>query len=735
MFHYFQYKQVSLALAGVFIFQSSQQVNAGRLDRPEDHAIVNAGDPIEAWDLSNGATLTVNPGGATKDLFSRDSFVNLSGATVAGGANQALHLGGSSATVNNSTLTSENYALNVTQNSQARVYNSVITGTGRAVNVSGASHVLLSGTQVIERNAGNNDLVSAGLMLVNGHATVSDGSSIVGEQNGVYVLPDRFNGDAGRHSTLAVDNSHIEGQSGSAIKVSSYTDGRPADFKLTVSNGSTLKGGNGVILEVEREAKVDFNVSNSTLAGDIQVAEGAHTSVTLRDNAMLHGAMTGVEHLNVRDGAVWNLDKNSDAQHLTMNQGRINLGGSSGNFHQLSLQSLAGSGTFGLNTDLHADQGDQLVISGETSGNHMLVIQNSGQDAAKGQAPLKLVQTGDGKAQFATLGGQVDVGTFAYDLEQRGNDWFLVQRQGDVLTPGARSVVALFNASTTVWYGELSSLRNRMGELRMGNGEGGAWSRAYGNKQNVAAGAGVAYQQRQQGISLGVDGALPVSNGQALLGLMGGYSRSNLDLAAGTSGSVDSYYVGAYGTWLAEDGYYVDALTKLNRFQNDSKVRMSDGSRTSGDYANHGLGASLEGGRRIAITDSIDVTPFGQVSALWVQGRDYNLDNGMQARGNAANSLLGKLGSKIGQTHELANGGRFDYYAKAALAHEFANNDQVKVNGNRFRNDLSGSRGEFGVGSALQVSDRVQVHADLDYSNGRNLEQPWGLNLGARYNW
>lgn len=114
------------------------------------------------------------------------------------------------------------------------------------------------------------------------------------------------------------------------------------------------------------------------------------------------------------------------------------------------------------------------------------------------------------------IGGQVDLGTFVYDLQKQGNDWFLLQRPGEVVTPGTRSVLGLFSAAPTVWYGESSTLRSRMGELRMGNGESGVWSRTYGNRYNLSAGGGVGYQQRQQGLSVGADGALPVSNGKML---------------------------------------------------------------------------------------------------------------------------------------------------------------------------------------------------------------------------
>lgn len=70
-----------------------------------------------------------------------------------------------------------------------------------------------------------------------------------------------------------------------------------------------------------------------------------------------------------------------------------------------------------------------------------------------------------------------------------------------------------------------------------------------------------------------------------------------------------------------------------------------------------------------------------------------------------------------------------------AYAYEFIDDNEVKVNTHRFDNDLSGSRGELGVGVAVSMVERLQLHADFDYSRGEHIDQPWGVNLGLRYSW
>ncbi|WP_315974961.1 autotransporter outer membrane beta-barrel domain-containing protein [Pseudomonas sp. 5P_5.1_Bac1] len=259
--------------------------------------------------------------------------------------------------------------------------------------------------------------------------------------------------------------------------------------------------------------------------------------------------------------------------------------------------------------------------------------------------------------------------------------------------------------------------------------------RSYGNKFNVSA-QGSSYSQVQQGIAFGVDAPLPYGDGQWLIGLLGGYSTSDLDMGRGTSGKIDSYYAGVYSTWLQpESGYYIDGVLKFNRFQNQADVHLSDGAKAKGDFDNGAVTASLEAGRHIKLNDGWFVEPYGQLIGAVIQGQSYDLDNGMQVDGDRSRSLLGKVGVTVGRDMLMSNQMRVQPYVRAALAHEFINNNEAEVNDNRFDNDLSGSRGELGAGVALSLTDRIAVHADFDYSNGDKIEQPWGANFGVRYTW
>ncbi|WP_143519697.1 autotransporter outer membrane beta-barrel domain-containing protein, partial [Pseudomonas syringae] len=462
--------------------------------------------------------------------------------------------------------------------------------------------------------------------------------------------------------------------------------------------------------------------------------EGSTASLSLQNNATLTGRLENVSSLSLSSQGQWVMVENGQVNELSMDGGSVRFGDAA-SFYTLSLASLSGNGTFMMDVDFGGKTTDFLDITGSATGSHTLLIGSTGADPLS-DTSLHVVHAAAGDASFSLSGGAVDLGAWSYDLIKQGdNDWYL-DTATRTISPGAQTVMALFNTAPTVWYGELSTLRSRMGELRMDEARSGGWIRTYGNKFNVADASGFGYRQVQNGVALGADGKLPVGSGQWLAGVMIGQSSSDLSLDHGASGKVDSYSLGAYSTWLdSESGYYVDGVIKLNQFKNKARVNLSDGSRTRGNYDNLGVGASLELGRHIKLNNGYFLEPYTQLAGLVVQGKDYALDNGMRAEGDRSRSLLGKVGTTAGRSFDLGQGRTLQPYVRVAVAHEFVNRNEVKVNDNVFNNDLSGSRGELGAGVSVSLSDNLQLHADFDYSNGDAIEQPWGASAGLRYSW
>ncbi len=675
--------------------------------------------------MINGSELTLNGGTAKEISVSSGSRLTMNGNHISTtGFASGLILADSSAVINGGSITSTGSTALVLGSatpagSQVQVTGAKITGTTGAT-VSAFSELALDGVEITGTSF-------AGVMLFGGSLAASNGTVIRGATNGVLMADE----PRANPSVLDLDGSSVIAENGSAILVTNYFG--DAEAVINVSNGSTLQASNGILLEVVDGATAAFNVSNSVLTGDVVAEDGSDVSVSLANNAVLTGRLENVQTVSIDSHAQWVLVEDSTVGDLDMSNGGSIKFGQPGDFYKLSVENLSGAGTFFMEADFSKGQSDMIEVTGIANGEHDIVVTASGSDPLS-DGQLHLVHIEGGDAKFSLVGGEVDLGTWSYGLKQDGNDWYLDATTRKI-SPGARTALAIFEAGPTVLYGEASTLRSRMGEIRMHDGKAGLWMRSYGNKFNVTA-QGSGYSQVQQGVAFGADAPVPGADGQWLVGLVGGYSRSDLDMGRGTSGSIDSYYAGIYSTWLQpESGYYVDGLLKFNRFQNRADVRMSDGIKAKGDYDNGAVSASVEVGRHIKLKDDWFVEPYGQVIGAVIEGQSYDLNNGMQVDGNRSRSLLGKVGVTVGRDFLLDNQMRVQPYVRTAVAHEFVNNNEVSVNDNGFDNDLSGTRGELGAGIAVSLGERVQVHADFDYSNGDSIEQPWGANVGVRYTW
>lgn len=698
-----------------------------------------------------GRGLNVSGGSTASVANSRITGAGAVGGSIAGDG-LGISLVGGEASLMGSQATGSNRAAGLFSNTTNSVTprlvldnSSLTSGSGSGILVANIGTPPMSAT--IEINNGSTVMAGNGVLLEVGlpgsqtapgtttQLTISD-SDLTGD---IRALPESvvdirlrasatLTGNLNNIASLDMDASQLTG---------TLSQPSGTSTPVTLTNASQF---NGTMINIG-----GLTLNNSLMTGTLTQDAQTPADVTLSNASRLNGTVSGAHSMTLDNSSSFDMANDSSVGALTLNGGIVNLGGGNGSFRTLTASSLAGSGTFALGTDLAGHLSDLVNITGDASGSHTLNIKNTGVEPAQDDHAQQVVHTGSGTARFAVPGGQVDVGTFVYGLEQRGTDWYLVQAttgnpgnpeepDEPIITPGTEAVIGLFSAAPTVWYGELSTLRSRMGELRNGHEQGGFWARTYGNKYKVSADDQVDYQQTQQGISLGADKSIS-SQGKWLVGVMGGYSNSELDMRRGTNGRVNSYYLGFYSTWIADEGYYVDALLKANRFENKADVRMSDGSKTKGDYDNYGVGGSIEAGRHFALSDGWFIEPYVQASALWVSGEDYDLDNGLEAKSNKADSLLAKVGTHAGKTIALKSGGFVQPYVKVAAAHEFARSNEVRVNRTTFNDDLSGSRGELGAGIAAQISDALQVHADIDYSNGKNIEQPWGVNIGLRYVW
>ncbi|WP_054062884.1 autotransporter outer membrane beta-barrel domain-containing protein [Pseudomonas asplenii] len=700
---------------------------------------LNASSPVESWQVINRGVLQIFDGAVTNSVSVTGNSSGFSDVQINNGTvNGALSLSHGRATIVNGTINNANgRALQVGTimnggsplSSRASLRDSSVSGMGIGAIVSPLGELTLDHSTVTAVAGAGND--GEAIRLAGSTLQMTNGSYGRGESVGLHIIGDTSGPGApipiDATSQVVLDNSTLEGLIGPAIRV---VDG--AEAEIVVQNGSSLLAGNGLLLDVRENSTVGFSVGNSVLSGDLVADDTSTLDVTLQNNAQLTGNLVNTNSVAINSGANWTLVADAEVKSLSLGGGSVTLG-SADQFRTLSLGELSGTGMFNMHVNLLDNTGDLLSVNGQANGEFLLNIENTGQEPNSPEiTPLHVVHTEGGDAWFDVVGGSVDLGAYSYLLERQGDDWFIVG-SGKTISPSSQAALGLFSVGPTIWYGELATLRSRMGEIRT-SGEGGGWIRGYGNQYNITADAGFGYKQRQKGLSLGFDLPVPVSNGQLLVGAMVGHSESDLSLSRGTAGSVDSGYIGAYGTWLMDEGYYLDAVAKLNRLRNKADVAMTNGVKAKGSYDNFAYGGSLEFGKHIKLQQDVFIEPYAQLSTVMVKGERYTLDNGLRAQNDHTQSVLGKAGATLGRNLQLADGGLLQPYLKAALVHEFSRSgNTVKINDVSFDNSLFGSRAELGAGVSAALSKNLQLHAHVDYMKGEHIEQPWGVSVGVRY--
>ncbi|HAT1515513.1 TPA: autotransporter outer membrane beta-barrel domain-containing protein [Morganella morganii] len=432
-------------------------------------------------------------------------------------------------------------------------------------------------------------------------------------------------------------------------------------------------------------------------------------------------------------------------------------------YSHLIIDNLSGSQTFYMNTAIAEQQGDYLTIR-NGSGDHALNIQDSGAEITRpDESRLDVITDESSNAQFrlSALDGTninaVDGGTYMYSLyqrdEQNGKIWYLAAQKDDntgepgepekpvppvvpedKTTPSTDAVLSMAAAPQLIFNHELDNLRFRRGELRDNQGDAGVWVRLTGDRTRAGTGH-THFKLNQAGFELGADKSVPLENGKLWLGVFTGYNDVKLKHQRGGESSIDSVTAGGYATWFSDNGWYLDGVLKYNHFNNELRAVSTNRSSIRGDYSQNAYGASAEAGYSFDLPDAFRTGPYARLSYMRADSKSVHLNNNMQAKLNAQQSLQSELGLHAGKDFTLNNQVIITPYATLAWQHEFISNNDVTINQrNTFDTDFSGDSLKAGGGLTVRFTPQIQAYAEIDYRKGDKTESPLHGNIGVRYN-
>ncbi|HCM1976517.1 TPA: autotransporter outer membrane beta-barrel domain-containing protein [Salmonella enterica subsp. houtenae serovar 47:z36:-] len=447
-------------------------------------------------------------------------------------------------------------------------------------------------------------------------------------------------------------------------------------------------GAGTLILDAQNSYSGETTVNAGTLwltDNGVIGAAGSQQEVDVYTSAVFGGS--GVVNGNVNNQGTISFGDTTNPSSLTIygdvtNSGSIVSSGTTpGNTLYINGNYIGDNGSLTLNTQLGDDASptDKLVVTGDTSGNTTLYIQNVDGTGALTNNGIEVVDVGGASNGAFTQGNQVQIGLYEYRLYQDGGDWYLRSQDtddgGDSGNGGDDNGGKQYRADIGAYLGnqwmarslQMQTLFDREGsQYRSANGS--LWARfKAGRTDSEAAGGKVDNNHNYSQFQLGSDLMAWTDGSQSVtLGVMGSYINADTDSEGNrgadgsqfsASGNVDGYNLGLYATWFANakdhSGLYVDSWYQYGIYNNT----VDNGDVGSTEYDSSAHAVSLETGWRydmaLSSQNTFSLTPQAQV--VWQQ---YNADsvkdgNGTRIDGQDSHSWTTRLGLRAdGKLHK-----------------------------------------------------------------------------------
>jgi len=193
--------------------------------------------------------------------------------------------------------------------------------------------------------------------------------------------------------------------------------------------------------------------------------------------------------------------------------------------------------------------------------------------------------------------------------------------------------------------------------------------------------------------------------------------------------------VGAYATWIAENGMFADITVRNFWISLDMNNYTSLNKRQNYKPYRNQIAASVEFGKEFRIETGADSKVIIEPKTEWVYS--YGRGTGCYIGNNRieysdTRSIRGKLGVMIGFNKKTEKGLTFEPYMEAGYNYEFDNKTEIEYASARLIRDLSGGYGDIGIGFNTYLGKGISGYSLISYEKGSEQENLF-YNIGLRY--
>ena len=664
---------------------------------------------------------------------------------------------------NEITINSDSYSHNETRAVWANTNGSITLGNGNSI---------------IKVNATGKKPMAMAAMGTNSKLTVNGSSLIVNcDEPGAFALHVQNNTETAKAPDTAasvdinVDNIVINGND---LGITAFSNGQMnINGNLTVNATNAIDTRGNATININTDGKhttvlngdIVFETPNSP--GDAQNSgkiinsnvninlSGEESSWTGRayqeykingvyvDKVELeappyHGNVTGFK-MSINDGASWNMTGDSfinnvnltddgvinmqesatefNATEIGLNEGIINLQGEN---QEVNVVTLTGEGG-----TVNTNSLDNKMSIGTVGKDTAITVNGSGEIAdaiyggdATAQNLADVVTTGTKSAasQITTDEGII-AGKITADVKDGEVTNYTVAKN---TTNVGLSNLAAINLMT--WRQENNDMNKRLGELRDSKGEHGVWARMVRGEVEYES-----IQNQYNYYQVGYDEKLSTDPNWTV-GMFLTRTEGNSTFRTGSAEN-NHTGVGVYGSYLKDDGSFIDLVAKYARIDSDFNANGGVG---SGDYNTNGYSISAEYGKRFEQGNGFWIEPQVELTYGTVGAVDYTTGNGAKVRQEGMDSLVGRVGFSLGKDIKAGN-----VYARASYLYDFDGETEVTMSrggiSDVYEQDLGGGWFEVGVGTNINLSDATHLYFDVEKTYGGDVATPWQWSAGIRY--
>ena len=536
----------------------------------------------------------------------------------------------------------------------------------------------------------------------------------------------------------ASDNIYIQGTIKNVSEGVSSNQVTGGNINIGANNKDVTIKIDGDIYSGEYPGAIEKDESG-TIVGDNGVAKASGGSINIslnNENSSLNGnifdkdpgadATNGV-HLEVKNGATWTTKGNSTVKEVKSNGGVIDLAGNDQNVNINNLTNGSGSGETSDATTIKTDSINNKLTIGKNENKLEVkasgkVTDSMGNDVQGGMEKLLKninVENGNKETTVTAAAGSV-TGKTTITRDSDGNSGTATE---DINKDNA-GISEMASISLMAWRAENNDMNKRLGELRNSKGEHGIWTRMVRGQSKYGA---QNVKNQYSTYQLGYDEKLSVDK-HWTVGAAVSYTDASSSFTKGR-GENKSTGFAVYGSYLSDNGSFVDLIAKAARLKNEFDVLGGAG---KGDYETNGYSLSAEYGKRFTKDNGFWIEPQVELTYGYVGAVDYLTNNDVKVRQNGMDSLVGRIGFSMGRNIKAGN-----VYARASYLYDFDGETDVTFSKNSvtrgFKQDLGGGWWEVGVGTNINLSEATHLYFDVEKTYGGNVATPWQWNAGVRW--